>query len=158
MITVLQGRFYFAAALAGWITGIPHIVVAHDDFISANKNASKFSRKILKPVTGSVLRRASHIYSVGAEMQRLLNAEFDVESEIRMPATTAHKIQTTGNRQKVSARDVIIIFAGAVSYALEDSLGLLVSSIMEEKLREYGIPGVQLFNCTYIQTSQIRSF
>ena len=144
LITILQGRFYFAAAFAGWITGVPYIVVAHDDFISANKNASRFSRKILNPVTGRVLRRASHVYSVSLEMQRLLSTEFDVQSEIQMPATAEHKLQVTRNKQSGDDRDLIVVCAGAVSYALEDSLGLRVSLRHEGKIRVYGIPGVRL--------------
>ena len=34
LISIVQGRYYLPAALAGWITGTPHLMLVHDNFVS----------------------------------------------------------------------------------------------------------------------------
>ena len=157
ILTVLQGTFYFAAAVAGWITRTPFIVMVHDDFIFRVEDAPWFSSmRVLKPLSGLVLRRAAHVYSVSPEMQRFLLAEFGVESELQWPATEAHP----PSHQRICAsthNSVAILFAGGISYAVEDSLELLAQIICSGKLKECGFSEVKLHLYTKLSDSQRRN-
>lgn len=142
ILTILHGRYYFAAAAAGWLTSKPYIVVVHDDFISQTGCATWFSKRVVKPLTGLVLRRASHVYSVSPGMQRLLREEFRCESEVQWPAT--ERDNTLRQPSRPIADDFVILFAGAITYANEDSLTLLAELISSGELKQHGMLDVKL--------------
>jgi glycosyltransferase involved in cell wall biosynthesis len=148
ILTILHGRYYFAAAAAGWLTSKPYIVVVHDDFISQTERATWFSRKVVKSLTGLVLRRAAHVYSVSPGMQRLLREEFRCESEVQWPAT--ERDTTLRQRVRTVADDFVILFAGAITYANEDSLTLLAELISSGELKQHGMLDVKLHVCTKV--------
>src|SRR3954469_18627963 len=54
ILTVLHGRFCFAAALAGWMTGVPYIVVVHDDYVTEMNFLGRWA-------TRAVMNGAAHI-------------------------------------------------------------------------------------------------
>ncbi len=140
ILTVLQGWFCYAAAAVGWLTGTPYLMVVHDDFVCRR---TWFSRRILKPLTGVVLRRATRIYAVSAAMQSLILREFGAQSEVQWPATAAHKSSERLRAYTNSDGGPVILFAGIVTHAVDDGLDLLATLIRDGKLREYGIPKVR---------------
>ena len=140
ILAVLQGWFCFAAAAVGRLTGAPYVMVVHDDFIC---RTTWFSKYILKPLTGMVLRRATHIYAVSPAMQRLILSEFGARSEVQWPATEADRT-SEGSRTHTNNDDgPVILFAGGLSHAVDDGLDLLASLISSGKLKDYGIPKIR---------------
>jgi glycosyltransferase involved in cell wall biosynthesis len=143
IVTVLHGRFYFAAALAAFLTRTPYVVVVHDDFVSGANRVSVFSARILRPLTKHVLRGAANIYAVSPQMRQLLMSEFDVDSELQLPATARPCSGPSANAGHAEDGPVVV-FAGGISYAVEDSLNLLATLITSGAARTFGISNLKL--------------
>lgn len=137
LVTVFHDRYFMAAAAAGWLTRKPYVVVVHDDLVSREESATWFSRRIVKPLSGMVLRHAAHVYAVSPGMRRLLEVEFGAESEVQWPATERH--QPRAQSVAAASKDAVILFAGGISYAVEDSLRLLLEIITSGRLKRDGI-------------------
>jgi glycosyltransferase involved in cell wall biosynthesis len=139
ILTVAHGRFFLAAALAGWITRTPYVVMMHDDTFHAER-PSWVLKHVIQPSVRRALRGAAHVYSISSEMQRLLKAEYGVDSELQKPAT-----ERNGRNDPAAARVArdlnypIILYAGAITSLVEDSLRLLAELIVSGKLKEYGL-------------------
>lgn len=143
IVTVLQGRFYFAAALAAFLTRRPYVVVVHDDFISSANRISKFSAQILRPLTKRTLRGAALIYAVSPQMRQLLWNEFGVDSELQLPATSRSCLRTSAHAR--AAEDgPVVVFAGGITHAVQDSLNLLATLITSGVAVNFGIPNLKL--------------
>jgi glycosyltransferase involved in cell wall biosynthesis len=69
-------------------------------------------------------------------MQHLLREEFGTESEVQWPATEPNR--TLQQRSRCAADDLVILFAGAITYANEDSLSLLAELISSGLLKQNG--------------------
>jgi hypothetical protein len=156
LITIVQGRYYLAAALASWVTATPHITLAHDNFVSANASSSVLLTRVLRYLTTTVLRRAAHIYAVSPEMQRLVFRECGMEAEIQMPSTTGPVRQTEGQAQVTRLGGPVILFAGTIGYTVIDCLDLLANMIATRQLKEYGMPEAKLHLCTTMVDAEMR--
>lgn len=135
LITIIQGRYYLAAALAAWATATPHITIVHDNFISMNSSPSNLSRRILRYLTGKTLRSAAHIYAVSPEMQSLVFGECGVESEIQLPSSALSPRNAEGQAQLSHDGDPVIVFAGTMGYTVRDCLDLLADLIATGQLK-----------------------
>ena len=142
ILTILHGRLYFAAAAAGALTCTPYIMFVHDDRVSQTQGATCFWRRVGKPLTGLVLRHAAHVYCISPGMQRFLRAEFNVQSEVQWPATRVGRCMPAPRLHEPGV--LTILFAGAIHYANQDSLGLLVDLLRSGTLRSAGLPHVKL--------------
>jgi glycosyltransferase involved in cell wall biosynthesis len=156
LITIVQGRYYIAAAFAAWVTATPHVTLVHDNFISAYVSPSDFVRGVKRRLTKRILRNAAYIYAVSPEMQRLVSTECGVESEIQLPSTTARACKAEGQAQVIREGGPIILFAGLVGYTVKDCLDLLADLITSGQLKEYGLSGAQLHLCTTMTDAEIR--
>jgi glycosyltransferase involved in cell wall biosynthesis len=157
VITVLHGRFYFAGALAAYLTRTPYVVVVHDDFISIANTVSKFSANILRPLAKRVLQRAAHVYAVSPEMTNFLANEFGVDSELQLPATT--KLLRRGVSGCASVVEApVIVFAGGVTFAVRDSLDLVAKLITGGAAAEYGMPGLKLRLFSELSVEQAKEY
>jgi glycosyltransferase involved in cell wall biosynthesis len=136
LVTVLHSRYFLAAAAAGWLTRKPYVVLVHDEYFSRSA-ATWFSRRIVKPLSGMVLRHAAHVYAISPGMRRLLQVEFGAESEVQWPATERHPRRA--QFAAAAGKETIILFAGAITYAVEDSLRLLIEIITSGRLKRDGI-------------------
>jgi len=154
ILAVLQGWFCFAAAAVGRFTGTPYVMVVHDDFICRR---TWFSRHILKPLTGVVLRRATHIYVVSPAMQRLILREFGSHSEVQWPATGACRNSERSRPHPNNDDGPVILFAGGLNHAVDDCIDLLATLIGNEKLREYGIPRIRFHFHTNVTKEERRA-
>jgi glycosyltransferase involved in cell wall biosynthesis len=137
LVTVFHDRYFLAAAAAGWLTRKPYVVVVHDDFVSREESATWFSRRIVKPLSGMVLRHAAHVYAISPGMRRLLQVEFGAESEVQWPATERHPRRA--QFAAAAGKETVILFAGGIGYAVEDSLRLLIEIITSSRLKRDGI-------------------
>jgi len=153
LVTVFHGRYFLAAAAAGWLTKKPYVVVVHDDYVS--RSATWFSRRIVKPLSGMALRHAAHVYAISPGMRRLLQVEFGAESEVGLPATERHPRRA--QFAAAAGKETIILFAGAITYAVEDSLRLLIEIITSGRLKRDGI-SVKLHLYSRLSDDQRRAF
>jgi glycosyltransferase involved in cell wall biosynthesis len=158
LITIVQGRYFLAAAFAAWVTATPHVTIVHDNFISAHVSPSDFVRRVKGYLTRKILRNAAHIYTVSPEMQRLVSRECGVESEIQLPSTTTGAHQSAAQAQTTRDGGPVILFAGLVGYTVRDCLDLLAELITSGQLEEYGLAGAQLHLCTTMTVAEIRTF
>ncbi len=142
VLTVMYGRFYFAGALAARLTRTPYIVFVHDDFISTTNHVSPFSAKVLFPLTRRVLRRADRVYSVSVEMQKFLYGEFGIDSELQLPATSRSALRKQCSMG--TENGPVVVFAGAVTYAVQDSLNLIANLITSGGAETYGLANLKL--------------
>jgi glycosyltransferase involved in cell wall biosynthesis len=154
LLTIVQGRYYFAAAFAAWITATPHITIVHDNFTSAYVSPSAPVRKVKRYLTRKILRNAAHIYAVSPEMQRLVSRECGAVSEIQLPSTAAAPREV----QIPHEGGPIILFAGLIGYTVRDSLNLLADLIKTRQLEKHGICGAKLHLCTTLTEADIRTF
>jgi glycosyltransferase involved in cell wall biosynthesis len=156
VISIVQGRYYLAAALAGWVTGTPHIAVVHDNFLSGNFRTSTFVGKVLRRLTKGTLRSAAHIYAVSPEMRRLVLDECGRESEIQLPSITVPPGPMDDHTELDNGAGPVILFAGTVGYTVKDCLDLLVDLIGSGKLKES--PKASLHLCTPLTDAEILAF
>jgi glycosyltransferase involved in cell wall biosynthesis len=157
LITIVQGRYYLAAAFAAWITGTPHVAILHDNSISAYASPSDFVRGAKRFLTRMILRNAAHVYVVSPEMRRLVSSEYGVESEIQLPSTTAPACHAEGRAQITREGGPVILFAGLIGYTVRDCLDLLANLITSGHLVEYGMSGAKLHLCTIMTDAEMRS-
>lgn len=155
VITIIQARYYFAAALASWVTGTPLIAIVHDNVFSSHVGGGKFLA-MRRRWTKAVLQHAAHIYVVSPEMQRLVFAECGREAEIQLPSTAMSAREAAGELNFISLGRPVILFAGTVGYTVRDSLDLLANLIATGKLQEYGMPTAKLHLCTSMTDAEIR--
>jgi glycosyltransferase involved in cell wall biosynthesis len=158
VISIVQGRYYLPAALAGWVTGTPHIAVVHDNFVSGNFITSAFAARVLQRLTRRILQSAAHIYAVSPEMQRLVLDECGMQSEIQLPSTTIPPRQPEGNTPLDTGAGPVILFAGTVGYTVKDCLDLLADLISSGKLKEYQLPKASLHLCTPLSDAEVLAF
>ncbi len=152
LITIVQGRYYLAAALAAWATATPHITIVHDNFVSVNSSPSKFSRRVLRYLTGKTLRSAAHIYAVSPEMQSLILRECGVESEIQLPSSALPPRHAEGQAQIVREGGPVVLFAGTAGYTVRDCLNLLADLISSRQLK------AKLHVCTAMTETEMKNF
>jgi glycosyltransferase involved in cell wall biosynthesis len=153
LLTIVQGRYYFAAAFAAWATATPHITIVHDNFTSAYVSPSETVRRVKRYLTRKILRGAEHIYAVSPEMQRLVWRECGAESEIQLPSTAAHAHEP----ELTHENGPVILFAGLIGYSVKDSLDLLASLIKNGQLEKHGIYGAKLHLCTTLTEADMRA-
>ena len=161
IVTIVQGRYYLAAALAAWLGAVPHITIVHDNFLSRHIGPSGLGRRVKRYLTRKVLQKAAHIYTVSAEMQRLVWTECGVHAEIQMPATTAPKQIPAGDFPTgpvLNKRGLKILFAGQVTYTVRDSLDLMVALIKSGQLEKCGLHKATLHLCAAITDTDMRNF
>jgi glycosyltransferase involved in cell wall biosynthesis len=156
LITIVQGRYYLAAALAAWVTATPHITIVHDNFIAAGNARSNFLRGVLRHLTRKILRNSAHIYAVSPEMQRLVFRECGRESEIQMPSTTVPAVRAEGQAEITSESGPVILYAGTIGYTVRDCLDLLADMVATGQLKQYGMSGAKLHLCTTTTDTEMR--
>ena len=156
VITIIQGRYYFAAALASWVTATAHITIVHDNFVSFNAGRWKFMARMRRRWTRTILQHAAHVYVVSPEMQRLVFGESGRESEIQLPSTAIPARKAEGQVHVTRLGGPVILFAGTVGYTVRDSLDLLVNLIATGQLKEYGLTGAKLHLCTSMTAPEMR--
>lgn len=152
IMTLLHGRFYFAAWAAGRITGKPLIVFVHDYFLS---DTGSLSGKMVKVGTRAVLRSAARIYAVSDGMRQKLRNEFGVESHLQLPATKALIVEAAGRPWGVWNKNLRIVYAGAITRAVEDCLDLLIRVITDGGLKQHGIDTAEIQMFSKIQPEQV---
>jgi glycosyltransferase involved in cell wall biosynthesis len=151
LVTVVQGRFYLAAALAAWTTATPHITIVHDNFVSAYSSTSNVLRRVLRYLTRKTLRNAAYIYAVSPEMQSLILRECGVGSEIQLPSGTLSS-HAEGQAQNSREDGPVILFAGTMGYTVQDCLDLLADLIATGQLK------ARLHLCTAMTETEIQRF
>jgi glycosyltransferase involved in cell wall biosynthesis len=154
IVTLFHGRFYLAAFAAAQLTRTPYIAFVHDDYVSDRRSIWKGA---LYLATRTVARHAAHIYAVSPAMQEKLRFEFAVQSEVQLPATKAHFKDSTNTNEKDND-SLLIVYAGSITNAVEDSVRMLVEIIMNGTLREYGIPSAKIQLFTSLRPDQVRAW
>jgi glycosyltransferase involved in cell wall biosynthesis len=158
VITIVQGRYYFAAAFAAWITATPQVTIVHDNFLSAHVSTSALVRAIKRYLTRKILRNAAHIYAVSPEMQRLVLRECGVEPELQLPSTTAATRPADDYTQGGREGAPVILFAGLIGYTVRDCLDLLATLITSGQLEQYGLSGATLHLCTALTDADRQAY
>jgi glycosyltransferase involved in cell wall biosynthesis len=159
LITIVQGRYYLAAALVAWVTRMPHITIVHDNFLSDSIGPSGPIRSLKRYLTRQTLKKADHLYAVSPEMQRLVSAECGRNPELQLPSSTT-PLRQAGRfmDQKKREGKFIVLFAGLIGYTVKDCLDLLVELIKSGELERGGISGVQLHLYTAMSEEDLQTF
>jgi glycosyltransferase involved in cell wall biosynthesis len=159
IMTIAHGRFFVVAALAGWITRTPYIVVMHDDKFTPAERQSWVLKYVLRSSVRWAFLRAGHIYAISPEMQQLLKSEYGVDSELQRPGTERDR-RSDSAMTRLSARphSAVILFAGAITDAVEDSLKLLAEILVTGKLQVCGIQSAELHLYTQLSPERIRDW
>lgn len=146
ILTVLHGQLCFAAAIAGWMTDVPYVVVVHDDYLT---DMNFFGRWL----TRALMRGAAHIYCVSSGMKETIRRNFGVDAELQLPATERHADKPA----RLRGHEIVIVFAGSITGAVEDNLKLLAALITSGRFREIGIDA-QLHLYTVLKRDQQREW
>jgi glycosyltransferase involved in cell wall biosynthesis len=147
ILTVLHGRFYFAAALAARLSGIPYIVVVHDDYVTGMNT-------MVRRLTKAIMRNAAHVYSVSPEMQDTIQSQFGVESELQRPASERPRFESVPPQ----SHELSIVYAGQITWAVQDSISALIDLIMSGKLKEYGVESAKVHLYTVVKEERKRAW
>jgi glycosyltransferase involved in cell wall biosynthesis len=155
LITIIQARYYLAAALASWVMATPLIAIVHDNVFYSNVDRREVLARLRRRCIRKILQHAAHIYVVSPEMQHMVWAECGREGEIQLPSTSAPAHKPTRDFKLNSVGGLVILFAGTVGYTVIDSLDVLAKLIASDKLKDYGIPKTKLHLCTSITDAEI---
>jgi len=155
MVTLFHGRFYLAACAAARLTRTPYVAFVHDDYVSDKRS---MWRRALYLATRTAARHAAHIYAVSSGMQEKLRFEFAVDSEVQLPATKAHFKEFPETNRKLKNESLLIVYAGSITNAVEDSVRLLVEIITNGMLKDYGIPSAKFHLFTSLKPDQVRAW
>jgi len=159
MMTIVHGNFFIAAAIAGWITRTPYIAVMHDDTITPAERQSRLLKYVLRPSVRWALFRAGHIYAISPEMQQLLKSEYGVDAELQRPGTERDRRSDSAvTTLSTHPHSVVILFAGAITDSVQDSLKLLAEIVVTGKLQAYGIQSAELHLYTQLNPEKIRDW
>ena len=163
IVTIAHDRFFVGAALAGWITDTPYVVLMHDDTVTPAERRSWILKCVLRSWTRRVFRGASHIYAISREMQQLLKSEYGVDSEIQLPAAEPgakrdRRSDFDLTELSTHSHSAVILFAGAIGYSVEDGLKMLAEMLIKGKLQAYGIQSAELHLYTQLSPERIRNW
>ena len=159
MMTIVHGTFFIAAAIAGWITRTPYIAVMHDDTVTPVERQSWVLKYVLRSSVRWALLRAGHIYAISPEMQQILKSEYGVDSELQWPGTEKdYRSDSAVTRLSARPHSAVILFAGAITDAVEDSLKLLAEILVTGKLQVCGIQSAELHLYTQLSPERIRDW
>jgi glycosyltransferase involved in cell wall biosynthesis len=95
------------------------------------------------------------VYAVSAGMQEKLKNEFGVDSELQMPATKTTLIAPS-EVVRVGNEQLRILYAGAITTAVEDSLDMLIRIVADGGLKRFGINSAMLHVFSVIKPEQLR--
>ena len=157
IITIAHGKFFIGAALAGWLTGTPYIVMMHDDTVTPIERQSRLLKCVLGFSFRFALRGAAHVYAIGTEMQQLLKSEYGVDSELQRPATDTNRERGVAVAKCASpSQSPCILYAGGITDAVEDSLKLLCDLLVSGKLRTCANVPVELHLYTKLSSETVK--
>ena len=156
VLSIAHGRFFLAAAVATRLTGIPFILIVHDDWLTPVERASPVQARFVRCLSRMAIQEASHIYAVSPEMHEFLKREFKVESEVQLVATERHIAAVRGLASR--SHSGVIVYAGQITEAVEDNLKLLAKIICNGKLDQLGASAANLFLYTKISAETIRDW
>ena len=157
LMTIVQGRYYIAAAFAAWVTATPHVVMVHDRFDFALAARPRVFKTVLRYLTRTILRSAAHIYAVSPAMQTWLRTEWGVGSEVQLPSTRVPSIHARAEDPVARESGPIILFAGSPGFSVRDSLDLLATLIVSGAMRRYGLSDAKLHLCTAMTDTQMQA-
>lgn len=144
ILTVADGHFFIAAACVSMLTSTPLVLIVHDDWVAAQKWDSYVIRYFCGALFRFVIRRSSHIYAVSPGMQNMLRDEYQTESELQLPATEIHEIDSSAATAEVKPETFRIVFAGIGSGAVLEGLNLIVQVIKSGTLAALGLKACEL--------------
>jgi glycosyltransferase involved in cell wall biosynthesis len=147
VVTVLHGYFYLSAVLASRFSGVPYVVIVHDDYASGRN-------LVMRRLTGFILRHAAHVYCVSAGMQEMIRSEFSVESELQWPGTDRLELEIS----REANQELSIVFAGSITAAVEDSLKIMADLMVSGELEKCGISGAKLHLYSVVREDQRRAW
>ncbi len=127
---VAHDLFFLAGALAARLSGVPFVLVVHDEWLFFIRPLMWLPNAVARWAYRRVLRSAAHIYAVCPEMRDVLRQEYGVESEVQLPAAEAQAAA-----EAVEAAGTLrIVFAGTLTGVAIPSLELLVRALKSAKL------------------------
>jgi glycosyltransferase involved in cell wall biosynthesis len=153
VLSVAHGRFFLAAAWASCLSGVPLVLIVHDDWMTPVKRSSPLLARVLRRLSRTAVNSAAHIYTVSPEMQELLKKEFNADSEVQLVATERHpsEIPRSANR----SRSRFIVYAGQITDAVEDNLKMLAKAVCDGRLDKVGAFEVHFWLYTKISEEKI---
>jgi glycosyltransferase involved in cell wall biosynthesis len=157
IVTIAHGHFFVAAALIGWVAGVPVVLMVHDDWVSGVVRGSLVLKYFCVPIFQFVTRRAAHVYAVTPYMGEMLATKYGVASEVQMPAIEPGidaAASTVGPKNDECLR---IVYAGTNTGATDDSLSLLLNLVKGEKLFSYGINSWELLLFVMATAEQVKA-
>lgn len=164
-LSVAHGYYFLAAAVAARLTGVPFVLIVHDDWVAMNRSIRVF-RHFTRPLFGWALRQASQVFAVCPEMQTHLEREYGVGSEVQYPATFPNPRSAAGPI-RIPPR---IVFAGCIYGNVCGTLDTLVrvvknhggmelhlySQLTQENLRELNWNDPAVHNHGWIAPANLR--
>ena len=158
IVTIAHGHFFVAAALIGWVTGVPVVLMVHDDWVSGMLRGSLVLKYFCIPIFRFVARRAAHVYSVTPYMGEMLAKKYGVMSEVQMPAIEPglDDCAMTIRGQK-NSECLRIVYAGTLTGATDDSFNLLLELVKGDKLLSYGIKSWELLLFVMATAEQVKA-
>lgn len=153
VVTILHGKFYFGVWAAARITRTPYIVFVHDYYLNDKRSIPS---KIVRFVTRLALRDAAKVFAISPGMRERLQSDLGAKSEVQLPATKAHPT-ITNQRVWVRNENLCIVYAGAITNAVDDCLGLLIQALIDGALKRCGIDSARIQLYSAISPEQLKA-
>ena len=143
IVSVASGTYFLIAGIAARWMNIPLVLIVHDDWVPIVRLVVPGPQWLFHRMFRGAIRRADHVFVVSVGMREWLKAEYNVDSEVQMPATDPWEITPPATR----STPFRILYTGN-GWAARDSLMFLIRLIREKKLRCCGNQPFELHLCT----------
>lgn len=154
IVTVAHGHFFLAATMLSILANIPLVLFVHDNWVQLQAKSSGLLKIVYNCIFGAVIRRSSHIFAISLGMQDFLRSNYNVESELQMPACEPIKL---GINPRFSSDNLRFLYAGNFEGTVIYNFKILIQMFISEALRkDYGIESWRLCICTHAENDEIK--
>lgn len=131
LVSVPQGRFFTAAAVASALSGVPLVLFLHDDWVRISQRDSWGEKYFVSWLFGRIAKQAAVIYSISSYMRRWLESNYGVASEVLMPCAEPNSGEEAPPQTNTGV--LRIAYTGSATEANHDILCEFMRFVQEYK-------------------------
>jgi glycosyltransferase involved in cell wall biosynthesis len=129
IISVAHGNFFLAATLTSVVTRRPLVLFVHDDWVRDQQATSWWLRLAAPLLFRMAVRTAARLYVVSPFLQREMRVLYGVDAVLQLPATLRPAFKTPSKAQTRDSSRAVIVYAGAMTAAVDDTLRIVIEAL-----------------------------
>lgn len=158
IVSVAQGYFFIAAALAARFSGKPLVLIVHDDWRTIACMNSYFLKFLAREIFRRVLTAAAHVYTICPEMQSMVAETYRVKSSVQYPAGDVWSVPHVRDvcaESSVGRGTINLVYAGNVFGWSFEGLRVLIDCLRKGALDDVLGGACRLKLCSQLDASAV---